>query len=229
MNKKSGDISVNTLEELVKTHGNQIVTGYVRFKKIRSCNGFDDARDKAAVRLSKVTGGRKLENETYAAVISFRWIIFLCFLLLAFFLVGLWKARVKALERKPAITETREVETETNPIETIEEITEEESRGNYSETMDVQGFRDISLNENLKKITLFNPENNKCSLGYKMYIGNNCIYTLEGLAPGESEAANLYDLLPKGIYGIKIITTGYDLSGNRLNSVSQTIKVTIEK
>ena len=62
---ETNDISVDALEEIVRTGGDELVTGFVRFKKVHKCNGYKDAGHKAAVRFSKITGGRILENNKY--------------------------------------------------------------------------------------------------------------------------------------------------------------------
>ena len=77
MAKKNNDISVDTLKELVKTHGDGIVTGYVRFKKVKDCKGYKDAEDKASLKLSHIVGGRLLPGNRYAAVIRFKAIFFI--------------------------------------------------------------------------------------------------------------------------------------------------------
>ena len=46
---ETNDISVDALEEIVRTGGDELVTGFVRFKKVHKCNGYKDAGHKAAV------------------------------------------------------------------------------------------------------------------------------------------------------------------------------------
>lgn len=222
MSKKTGDISVNTLEELVKTHGDGIVTGYVRFKKIKKCKGYKDAGNKAAVRLSKIKGGRLISENEYAAVIRFRWIILLLLLLLTVLLFFLLKTKIKA--------KIREEET-TGILETIEEtITkpEQDDKVFIPETMDIPGFSDITVSSDSKNIVLYNPMNNKCMLGYRIISGSVCIYESGMIMPGEFETADIYNSLNKGVYRIKILTTGYTSDGKELNSVSQSVILKVE-
>lgn len=218
MSKKTSDISVDTLEELVKTNGDGIVTGYVRFKKIKACKGYKDARDKAAVRLSKVKGGRLISENEYAAVICFRWIIFIILLALIFISFFLWNTKTKA--------KVREEET-TGIVETIAESKPEESNF-VPDTMDIPGFSDITVSSDSKNVLLYNPMNNKCMLGYQILSGSACIYESNMIMPGEFEAADIYNKLIKGVYRIKILTTGYTMQGESLNSVSQSVILKVE-
>lgn len=222
MSKKTGDISVDTLEELVKTHGDGIVTGYVRFKKIKSCKGYKDAGNKAAVRLSKIKGGRRISGNEYAAVIRFRWIIILLFFLLLSLLFLFFRIKTKA--------KIREEET-TGIVETIAETviqTEADTEIFIPDTMDIPGFSDISVSSENQNIVLYNPKDNKCMLGYRITSGSLCIYESEKIMPGKIETADIYNSLDKGIYRVKILTTGYTLDGKELNSVSQSVIIYVE-
>lgn len=218
MSKKTGDISVDTLEELVKTHGDGIVTGYVRFKKIKRCKGYKDAGNKAAVRLSKIKGGRLISGNEYAAVIRFRWIILLFLLMLTVLLFCLWKTKPKAKVREEATS---------GIVETIQE-TEQEDAGFVPETMDIPGFSDMTVSPDSENIVLYNPMNNGCMLGYRIISGSAYIYESGMIKPGEFETADIYNRLNKGVYRIKILTTGYTIDGEELNSVSQSVILKVE-
>lgn len=218
MSKTTRDISVDTLEEIVKTHGDGVVVGYVRFKKVKECMGYKDARNKAAVRLSKVKGGRLVDGNEYAAVIRFRWIFLLLFIGLLLFFFWLWKMKPKAQIREEVTTGEYETIIESEP-ETSEFI---------PETMDIPGYSDLLVSDREPAIILYNPVSNKCQLGYRIISGNICIYESEKLQPGETANANIYRNLTKGVYRVKIITTGYGMDGSELNSVCQTVILKVE-
>lgn len=217
MAKKAGDISVDTLEELVRTNGDGIVIGYVRFKNIKKCTGYKDAKDKAFMRLSRIKGGRRISENEYAAIIRFRWIILVFFLAIFLLFFGIFKNVTKAKVR-PYVPEL--------PMETIE-TTSDNATLFIPETMDIPGFSDLTLDED-EKIMVYNPNRNKCFLSYRFYVGDRCIFESECIKPGEVREADIRKILIKGVYRIKIVTTGHGLNGETLNSVCQEIIATID-
>lgn len=214
---ETNDISVDALEEIVRTGGDELVTGFVRFKKIHKCKGYKDAGHKAAIRFSKITGGRILGNGRYAAVIRFRWIILLLLLALVALLFGIWRitghAEEKAAEKiVPA---------------TIDVLPSTDNRGDFvPDTMDIPGFSDITLTDEYKNIILYNPSTNHYMLKYTILADEVCLYESEYLQPGEVEEADIFNKLVRGIYNVWIITTGYAEEAEELNSVRQDIIIT---
>lgn len=218
MANRSSDISVNTLEELVKTHGDKIVTGFVRFKKVKKCKGYDSARDAALIRFSKISGGRMIGENEYAAVISLRWLLLFILLILALLIWGLLKIKPKAQIRDPETT---------GIIETIAEY-ETDTEETRPDTMDIPGFCDMHLSEENREIVLYNPQSNNCKLLYQFIVGDNCFYKSSMLKPGDMTFANIYDSLHRGVYRMEIVTTGIGDNEEQLNSVSQTIILKVE-
>lgn len=214
---ETNDISVDALEEIVRTGGDELVTGFVRFKKIHKCKGYKDAGHKAAIRFSKIMGGRILGNGRYAAVIRFRWIILLLLLALVALLFGIWRitghAEEKAAEKiVPA---------------TIDVLPSTDNRGDFvPDTMDIPGFSDITLTDEYKNIILYNPSTNHYMLKYTILADEVCLYESEYLQPGEVEEADIFNKLIRGIYNVRIITTGYAEEAEELNSVRQDIIIT---
>lgn len=214
---ETNDISVDALEEIVRTGGDELVTGFVRFKKVHKCKGYKDAGHKAAIRFSKITGGRILGNGRYAAVIRFRWIILLILLALVALLFGIWRitghAEEKAAEKiVPA---------------TIYVLPSTDNRGDLvPDTMDIPGFSDITLTDEHKNIILYNPSTNHYMLKYTILADEVSLYESGYLQPGEVEEADIFNKLVRGIYNVRIITTGYAEEAEELNSVRQDIIIT---
>ncbi len=214
---ETNDISVDALEEIVRTGGDELVTGFVRFKKVHKCKGYKDAGHKAAIRFSKITGGRILGNGRYAAVIRFRWIILLLLLALVALLFGIWRitghAEEKAAEKiVPA---------------TIDVLPSTDNRGDFvPDTMDIPGFSDITLTDEYKNIILYNPSSNHYMLKYAILADEVSLYESGYLQPGEVEEADIFNKLVRGIYNVRIITTGYAEEAEELNSVRQDIIIT---
>ena len=204
---KKNDISADTLKELVKTHGDGLVTGYVRYKKVKACNGFKDAEDKASIKLSHIVAGRRLENNRYAAVIRFKAIFFVILFLCMLPVATLWRRDIPA--------NVRESETSSIPVNL--------------NTMDIPGYSDISMSKNSDGIILFNPENNPCGLEFYIYSGDKLVFKSGVLVPGKEERADIYNKFEPGIYEIQIITVGVTEDNEKLNSVSQIIKLEIKE
>ncbi len=204
MAKKNNDISVDTLKELVKTHGDGIVTGYVRFKKVKDCKGYKDAEDKASLKLSHIVGGRLLPGNRYAAVIRFKAIFFILLFLCMLPMMTLWKNDSKAKTKEP-----------------VSVVTE------AGDTMDIPGYGDIALYRESEGVLLFNPKDNTCGLVFCIFSGDKKVYESKRVMPGKEVWADIYEEFDTGVYEIEIITTGVTEEGEYLNSVRQTIKLKI--
>lgn len=214
---ETNDISVDALEEIVRTGGDELVTGFVRFNKVHKCKGYKDAGHKAAIRFSKITGGRILGNGRYAAVIRFRWIILLLLLALVALLFGIWRITGHA----------EETAAEKIVPATIDVLPSTDNRGDFvPDTMDIPGFSDITLTDEYKYIILYNPSTNHYMLKYTILAEEVCLYESGYLQPGEVEEADIFNKLVRGIYNVRIITTGYAEEAEELNSVRQDIIIT---
>lgn len=217
------DISVKMLEKLVKASGDDCVAGYVRYRRIRECKGYDKARKRAARHFSKVIAGRPMENNCYAAVVRFRLIVFLIpivMLVIALLLFMRRQSDVKAIE----------VETTSagvvHPDETIAPV-DMESRyaGLY---INVPGFSDMVWNEQSHVIPVYNPENNECIMTYTIKASGENVATSRSLAPGESEMLDFRDRLESGVYDVEIIAAACSLEEDtQFNSVYQKVKLTV--
>ena len=219
--KKSSDISVTILEQLVKTHGDGIVVAYVRYRKLKACKGYKEACKKAGL-FSKIKGGRRLEGGKYAVIVKFRAIVFLIIPAILLLISGIRRMATRAENREPETGNAIEV---IEPIEDTGVCDEKEYEILY---MDIPGYSDMVLNDVCREIILYNPENNPCNLGFAIRIGETTVYESERLAPGRITEADFYDRLKRGIYEMQIITTGYTETGEELNSVCQNIILTIE-
>lgn len=195
MKKKTNDISSDTLKELVRTHGDGIVTGTVRYRKVKPCNGYKEAEKEASLKFSFIAAGRILPGGGYAAVIRFRLIFFILIFLCMLSALVMMNRDTGATVRKPEISET--------------------------EVMDVPGYTRLYLDSENRFIPVYNPEGNPCSVKFCIYYDDEIIYESENLKPGEETKANIYDYFRKGVYEIQIVTTGISENGEILNSVSQ--------
>lgn len=220
MAKKSSDVSVKTLEQVVKTQGDSIVTGYVRFNRVKKCNGYNESRKKANWRLSKIVGGRRLENGQFCSVISFRWIILLIIFLVFFIVFLLWRFNANAKVIDP------QAETIVIPTESVVETHDEETV--TLDTMDIPGFSDITLTEDNDSLLIYNPSKNKYNLKYLFMAGDVEIFSSEEIEPGDIEAVELRKTLAQGVYRITIYITGVSDNGIEMNSVCQEILITIK-
>ena len=195
------------------------MTGYVRFRKIKPCKGYKDAENKAALRLSKITAGRLLENGKYAAVVRFRLLPFLipaaAFLLVLGILKGI---TADAMVREE---ETSEYIFEPEPEPVTERGTENIYAGLY---ISVPGYTDCVLSEGQRGLSLFNPPENECLLQYSIYIRDSLVASTGLLEAGEYGSVDFYDRLAPGRYTAELIAKAYSRDGKtEFNSVSQQI------
>ncbi len=213
------DISIDMLKKLIKVSGDKIVTGYVRFKKIKPCKGYKEAKKKALWHLSRVYKARPNEDGSYAAVIRFNWIFIIIPLLVFLIFINIMMQRPKAKIRE-------EIQT---PFYIDPESVIEDYSNNITELyINVPGFSDINMDESNHIMSLYNPEENEAILQYEIYIQNQLVESTEGILPGMDVEINFYERLSKGMYKMKIITKACSLNGEtEYNSVSQTIQLTV--
>lgn len=225
--KKNKDISAETLKKVVKASGDECVTGYVRFRKIKPCKGYKAAEKRAEAHISKITAGRPLEDGKYAAVVRFRLLPLLIPIAAFMLILGI----VMAITPKAAVREKEsEPETEASSAEYIippEEVTstenvkENEYAGLY---ISVPGYTEFRLDSQERGISLYNPPDNECVLQYYVYIKDRLVASSGVLASGDAEKVDFYDVLTAGKYTVKLVAQAYSKDGKtRFNSVSQQI------
>lgn len=205
-------------------YGDECVTGYVRFKRIKPCKGYKDAENKAALRLSRVKAGRPLPGGGYAAVIRFRLLPFLIPLAVILSVLVI----LRATSPKAAV---REIPTVGNIIPPKAEpatagLTLNEYAGLY---ISVPGYTDCALNASNRTLTLYNTPDNACILQYKLYISDSLVAVTGMLTAGESESVDFYDRLAAGQYELEIVANAYSADGETsFNTVAQQIILTAE-
>lgn len=211
------------LEKVVKASGDECVTGYVRFRRIKKCEGYGKAKKRAARHLSKIKGGRLLDGRYYAAVVRFR-LVFYLIPLLALFVAGIMIVRrqsdVRAMEIRPA--ETAVIE----PDETIPDMNMESMyAGLY---ISVPGFSDMTWDDGGHGMTVYNPEKNECVMRYIVEASGKKIAESKELMPGEGEKLDFMERLEKGIYELDIIALSHSVYDDTpFNSVYQQITLTV--
>lgn len=214
--KKSNDISIEDLEKIIKVSGDKIVTGYIRFKKIKPVKGYQEARKRAAAHFSKITKARPLGNNQYVVVVRFYLIIFLIPLLLLGLIFSILQMSTKAVEKEfPQYILTQEP--------TIKEA--ESYMGMY---ISVPGFTGLNTDCSNPQISVYNPVDNQCKIMFEVYYDNRKIGASSQIIPGEGELVFLNEVLHEGIYDIEIIARGYSMDGETsYNSVSQHIELNV--
>ena len=219
------DISLDKLETLVKASGDSCVAGYVRYKKIKPCGGFKEAKQKAAFHLSRIKGGRPMGDNQYAAVAGFRLIVFLIpvFLLLMAGIFLMWRQpEIKATEIPTDKPDEIILPDETAP-ETFRRV------GQYEELyICVPGYSDCIWDEENHGLLVYNPQDNRCIMEYVVYASGQDAARTELLPPGESAVIDFYDRLEKGVYSVEMNAKSYSFDRlTEFNSVYQKIQVTV--
>ena len=212
---RSSEISKKSLESIVKVSGDKIVTGYVRFKKIKSICGYKKACERAGNHLSVITGGRKLENGTYVVKVRYRGIVFLLPLLigLIFLLIGSCSYQGKE----------REIPSYVDPeIPTVKVV--EDYEGRY---ISVPGIKAVCVEKEMPLIWLTNPAINDCTLLYQVYFQDELIGESGYVYPGQEEAVEIKIPVKESVYEITVVAKGYSLDKKvEYNSLRQKVKVT---
>lgn len=210
----TSEISKKSLESIVKTSGDGIVTGYVRFKKIKPIEGYQKACERARIHLSKITGARRLKDGTYALVVRFRLIVFIIPVLigLLFWLIGRLTYKAEELPPKEYI----------NP-EQPTVIVAEEYVGKY---ISVPGIRETMVTADIPQMELYNPAINDCTLLYKVFYEEAQIGQSGYIYPGQKELVTLNLPENKGVYEVKVIAKGYSFDRKTAyNSLVQKVMV----
>ena len=207
-------ISKKSLESIVKVSGDKVVTGYVRFKKIKSIDGYKKACERASNHLSVIQGGIVLANGTYVVKVRYRGIIFLLPLLigLIFLLIGSCSYQGKEIE-SPSYIDPE--------IPTVKVV--EDYEGKY---ISVPGIKAVCVEKEEPKICLTNPEINDCTLLYQVYFQEILIGESGYIYPGQKESVNLKIPAEKEVCEIVVIARGYSLDKKtEYNSLKQKVEV----
>lgn len=220
---RNKDISADMLKKLVKASGDGCVTGYVRFRRIKECKGYEQASKKAARHLSVIKAGRPVGDNRYAAVVRFRLIVYLIpavlLMLGALFFISR-RSDVGALE----------IETTSAgrilPDSTVPEIDMESMyAGLY---ISVPGFSDMVWEDDTHGLAVYNPADNQCVMQYKVRAAGEIIAESGRLNPGEREKIDLTGRLGPGVYELEIIADSCSLDdGTQFNSVYQQVTLTV--
>lgn len=211
----TSEISKKSLESIVRTSGDRIVTGYVRFKKIKSVGGYQKACERARTHLSKITGARCLKDGTYVVVVRFRLIVFIVPILLGLllFLIGRLTYKAKEIPSKDYISPE---------LPTI--MVAEEYEGMY---ISVPGIRELEVTTEIPQIGLYNPSINNCTLLYEVFYEEVLIGKSGYIYPGQKELVTLKLPEDKGVYEFKVVARGFSLDQKEeYNSLVQKVMVT---
>ncbi len=204
------------MEKLIKVSGDRIVTGYVRFKKIKPVNGYGEAAKRAAAHLSKITKARDLGNNQYAVVVRFYLIIFLIPLILIGLIFAIMQMSTQAIEKElPEYILTQEA-------------TVREAEGNDSLYISVPGFTNTETYSGNPQLHVYNPANNQCALVFEVFNNNDKIGESSLIMPGVEENITLSGVSQAGSYEIEIVAGGFSTDGKTAyNSVSQQIELNV--
>lgn len=204
------------LEKVVEASGDGCVSGFVRFRRIKKCNGFKKAKNMAAYRLSKITGGRPVGNNQYAAVVRFRAIIFIFPVIAALIIFVTISNRTNAVERIVKEEET---------TVTIQETEAGDFNNMY---IRVPGLTQCTVTKESPCIVVYNPKDNNCSMMYFFYNKDKLITQSAMLEAGEVMEVNLYNELSAGNYDINVITKSFSNDKDQeFNSVSQIMELLV--
>ena len=225
--RENRDISADTLRKLVKNKGDECVSGFVRFKKVKSCKGFKDAEDKASVRLSKIHAGRPLEDGSYAAVIRFRLIVWLIPLIILLALIIGFMIRSSMAGAMEIETESQTEYHRVLPIPDITEPAPAYSENRYAGLyINVPGYSDSTIDGRNRGIMAYNPEGNRCVMKYEFYDNEKVIAQSGILSAGMAEYIDIYDILSDGESPVTIVARAYSEDGKtEFNPVQQTVKI----
>lgn len=214
--KKSRDISIEDLEKIIKVSGDKIVTGYIRFKKVKPVNGYDEARKRAVLHFSVVSKAREIENNQYAVVVRFHPLLFIIPLIILGLIFAILQISTQAIEKEvPEYIPTQEP--------TIKEA--ESYVGMY---ISVPGFTKMDTSKDKPEIQVYNPSDNSCALLFEIYYDNQKIGESTLIIPGEMEIVPIKRLSFTGRYDIEIVAKGFSLEGDvAYNSVSQKIELNV--
>ena len=215
---KTEYISKEDLERIVKTHGDKIVVGYRRFKKVKKVSGYKKLEEIVSNHLSVITKAYLQEKEGYVAVVRFQIWPFLIFLIL----IGL----IFIALQKPFKANIKEPEPFIDPeIPTIKEVETGTYEGKF---ISVPGYVKEEISSKYMELEVRNPEINDCIIVYELYYKNVLIGSSGDIYPGNKEKIEISEKLAYGIYDMRLIAKGYSLDKKtQYNSVSQKLELII--
>lgn len=192
------------------------MNGYIRFKRVKPINGFNEAKKRAAAHFSQITKARTLGNNQYAVVVRFHPILFIIPLLLLGVIFAILQMSTQAIER------------EAPEYIPIQEPTIKEAESYVGMYISVPGFTKMDTSRDKPEIYVYNPSDNSCALIFEVYHDNSKIGESGLIIPGEKEVISINSLSYTGRYDIEIIAKGFSLEGDRAyNSVSQKIELNV--
>lgn len=215
---KTEYISKEDLERIVKTHGDKIVVGYRRFKKVKAVDGYKKLQDRVSSHLSVITKAYCHEKEGYVAVVRFQiWPILILLILIGLIFIGL---------QKPYKASTKEPVQFIDPeIPTIKEVETGTYEGKF---LSVPGYVSEEISSKYMVLEVRNPEINDCIIVYELYYDNLLIGSSGDIFPGNKGTLEIGERLAYGIYDMKLIARGYSLDKKtQYNSVSQKLELIV--
>lgn len=212
---KTEYISKEDLEKIVKTHGDKIVVGYRRFKKIKKVEGYKKIEGIVASHLSVITKAYRLEEGGYVAVVRFQLWPILAVLIVAGLVFIAVQRPYKANTREPYIDPE---------IPTIKEV---ESGTYQGKLMSVPGYVRKEISRDCLELEVRNPEINDCIIVYELYYEDQLIGTSGEVYPGNKGKIS-FDGFYVGIYDMKLMANGFSMDKKTVyNSVSQKVEIII--
>lgn len=167
--------------------------------------------------MSRIVGGRVLENENYAAVVSFNYAFFILPVIICAMLGVLIGRQVKAKE----------------PEETTAVVYEPEGTvpadNEYTQLyISVPGYSDCNITVEKPLMMFYNPVGNPCTMRYRLYIRDSLIYETESLISGERCAFDMRSVTKEGSYSLRIEAVPYSIDGDMpFNTVTQEIQINV--
>ena len=215
---KTEYISKEDLERIVKTHGDKIVVGYRRFKKVKSVDGYKKLQELVSNHLSVISKAYGIENGGYVAVVRFQiWPVLILLALIGLIFIA-WQKPFKAnvIEPEPFIDPE---------IPTIKEVETGTYEGKF---ISVPGYVKEEISINYMELEVRNPEINDCVIVYELYYENLLIGSSGDIYPGNKGKIAICEKLAYGIYDMRLIARGYSLDKKvQYNSVSQKLELVI--
>lgn len=215
---KTEYISKEDLERIVKTHGDKIVVGYRRLKKVKAVDGYKKLEDIVSGHLSVITKAYSHENRGYVAVVRFQiWPIFILLILIGLIFLAL---------QKPFKADIKEPEPFIDPeIPTIKEVETGTYEGKF---MSVPGYVKEEISRKYMVLEVRNPEINDCVIVYELYHDNLLIGSSGDIYPGNKGEIEISEKLAYGIYDMRLIARGYSLDKKvQYNSLSQKLELIV--
>ena len=202
----------------MKTHGDKIVVGYRRFRKIKTVEGYKKLEEIVARHLSVITKAYCQDDGGYIVVVRYQlWPIFA-------FIVLLWLIFI-ALQQ-PFKANTKVPMDYVNPeIPTIKEVETGEYQGKL---MSVPGYVRKEISGDYLELEVRNPGINDCIIVYELFYDDRLIGSSGEVYPGNTGKISIKEGLPIGNYDMKLMAKGISMDKKTIyNSVSQKVEIII--